>query len=167
MTMRLTTFRAAATLVVLVACVSRAATESPTAAPIDIGSRLELFVDKYLVDRLDEVEFKLHEPIEQPMAKSPLPLRHMITIIKDGDLYRAWYRDTDKSYPTPLHTGHEAYHTRYAESKDGREWTFPKLGLYDVEGSKDNNAVMAKNAPFGENFSPFIDGRPGVDPKES
>jgi hypothetical protein len=35
------------------------------------------------------------------MAKSPLPLRHMITIIKDGDLYRAWYRDTDKSYPTP------------------------------------------------------------------
>ena len=140
----------------------------PAAAqtPVDIGSRLELFVDKLLIEKLDKVQLKLREPIQQPMAKSPLPERHMITIIKDGDLFRAWYRDTDKSYPPPLGTGHEAYHTRYAESKDCREWTFPKLGLFDVEGSRDNNAVMAKNAPFGENLSPFLDTRPGVDPKE-
>jgi hypothetical protein len=155
-------FRIVALLFVLAASASRAAAQ----APIDIGSRLELFVDRYLIDRTDHVELKLREPIEQPMAKSPLPLRHMITIIKDGELYRAWYRDTDKSYPTPLHTGHEAYHTRYAESKDGREWTFPKLGLFEVEGSTDNNAVMAKNAPFGENFAPFLDTRPDVDPKQ-
>src|SRR5688500_859626 len=167
MVIRLTTYfpAAAAMLVMLVASASRAAAEAPD-APIDIGSRLELFVDRYLIDRTDHVELKLREPIQQPMAKSPLPLRHMITIIKDGDAYRAWYRDTDKAYPTPLHTGHEAYHTRYAESTDGREWTFPKLGLFEVEGSTDNNAVMAKNAPFGENFAPFLDARPGVNPKE-
>jgi hypothetical protein len=135
------------------------------AEPIDIGSRLELFVDKLLIDKLDGVELKLREPIRQPMAKSPLPERHMITIIKDGDLYRAWYRDTEKSFKPPLHTGHEAYHCRYAESRDGREWTFPKLGLFEIEGSRDNNAVW-KGAPFGENFAPFLDARPGVDPNE-
>jgi hypothetical protein len=132
----------------------------------DIGSRLELFVDKQLIERLDGVELKLREPVKLPLAKSPLPVRHMKTIIKDGDLYRAWYRDTDKSFPPPLSTGHDAYHTCYAESVDGNEWTFPKLGLFDVEGSRDNNAVLAHNPPFGENLSPFLDTRPGVDPKE-
>lgn len=133
---------------------------------IDIGSRLELFVDKLLVDRLDNVELKLREPVLQPRAKSPLPERHMKTVIKDGDLYKAWYRDTDKSFKDKLHTGHEAYHTRYAESKDGNEWTFPKLGLFEVEGSTDNNAIMAHSPPFGENLSPFLDTRPGVAPAE-
>ena len=60
--------------------------------PIDIGSRRELFVDKLLIAELKNAELKLNEPVKAPRAKSPLPERHMMTVIKDGDLYRAWYR---------------------------------------------------------------------------
>ena len=31
-------------------------------APLDIGSRRDLFVDRYLLERLDHVSLKLHEP---------------------------------------------------------------------------------------------------------
>ncbi|MDB6167215.1 MAG: hypothetical protein JWM88_79, partial [Verrucomicrobia bacterium] len=32
------------------------------AAPVEIGSRLELFVDDYLIDTMKDVRLKLHEP---------------------------------------------------------------------------------------------------------
>ncbi|MCX8213960.1 MAG: hypothetical protein OTJ97_05545 [SAR202 cluster bacterium] len=38
--------------------------------PIDIGSRLELFVDDYLIDRLHEVAQVLHRPTPQNVALS-------------------------------------------------------------------------------------------------
>jgi hypothetical protein len=33
-------------------------------APIDIGSRLELFVDRYLIQMLDRAALELHRPVE-------------------------------------------------------------------------------------------------------
>ena len=35
---------------------------------IDISSRLELFVDDYLIDRLDGVELRMHQPYPQGVA---------------------------------------------------------------------------------------------------
>ena len=35
---------------------------------IDIGSRLELFVDDYLIDRLDGAELRMHQPSHQGVA---------------------------------------------------------------------------------------------------
>ena len=43
-----------------------AASEPPT--PIEIGSRLELSVDRLLVDRMDGVELRLHQPRKLPLA---------------------------------------------------------------------------------------------------
>ncbi|MGB7160340.1 MAG: hypothetical protein WBD40_19890 [Tepidisphaeraceae bacterium] len=134
--------------------------------PIDLGSKLELFVDRHLIDRTDGVELKLREPVKTPMAKSPLPFAHMKTVIKDGDLYRAYWRSTDPSYKGDTHTGHPGEIVRYAESRDGIEWTFPKLGLFEVNGSRDNNVIMAKMPPYATNFAPFLDARADVDPKE-
>ncbi len=36
---------------------------APAAEPIDVGSRLELFVDRHLIDRLDGGALKLHAPV--------------------------------------------------------------------------------------------------------
>jgi hypothetical protein len=36
---------------------------SQTPMVLDIGSRRELFVDRFLIDRLDNTQLKLHEPI--------------------------------------------------------------------------------------------------------
>ena len=55
--------RAPAVLFLLASAVDlTAADQSPPAASVEIGSRLELFVDDYLIDRMAGVQLKLHEP---------------------------------------------------------------------------------------------------------
>ncbi len=134
--------------------------------PVELGSRLELFVDESLVAGMKNAALALHEPVKAPRAKSPLPEKHMMTVIKDGDLYRAWYRSTDPSYKGDSHTGHPGETVHYAESKDGREWTFPNLRLHEIGGTRENNAILANMPPFLTDFMPFLDSRPGVDPAE-
>lgn len=136
-----------------------------TEEPVDIGSRRELFVDRFLIHELKGLELQMHPPVKAPRPKSPLPVQHMMTIIKDGPLFRAWYRTTDPGYKGPFHSGHPGEMVSYAESQDGHEWTFPSMGLHEVGGSKDNNVILAQMPPFLTNFMPFLDSRKGV-PKE-
>ncbi|MFK7776813.1 MAG: hypothetical protein QM501_01665 [Gimesia sp.] len=134
--------------------------------PIDIGARRELFVDKLLIDKMHQTELKLHNPVKAPRPKSPLPVRHMMTVIKDGDHYQAYWRGADRSYKGEHHTGHAGETVHYAESSDGHEWTFPDLGLHKVNGTFKNNVILAKQPPFLTNFTPFLDNRSGIDPSE-
>lgn len=136
------------------------------AKPVDIGSRRELFVDDSLIGELRHAELRLHEPVKAPRARSPLPERHMMTVIKDGDLYRAWYRGSDPAYTGEPHSGNPGEIVYYAESRDGHEWEFPKLRLHEIGGTLDNNVLLAGQPPFLTNFMPFLDTRPGVDPAE-
>jgi len=132
-------------------------------APLDIGSRLELFVDPFLIERLDGAQLKLHTPqlagvalrFDQPWegAFSACP-----TIIRDGPTYRMYYRGLPKSGAD----GSENESTCYAESRDGVTWAKPKLGLFEVHGARDNNVILHGSAPCSHNFSPFLDTRPGV-----
>ena len=139
------------------------AEESRSDATIDIGSRLELFVDRLLIDRLDGAELRMHRPQKLPLAVSPLPDGAYATVIKDGDLYRAYYRGDDPSYRGKRgYSGHPGEITCYAESRDGHEWVSPSLGLHQVAGGRDSNVVLAGLPPFSHNFSPFLDTRPGV-----
>ena len=133
---------------------------------IEIGSRLQLFVDMQVIDQLHRTELKMHRPVKAPRPKSPLPERHMMTVIKDGDLYRAYWRGSDPSYTGKFHTGHAGETVHYAESRDGHEWEFPNLGMHEVGGTRENNVILARQPPFLTNFVPFLDTRPGVDPHE-
>lgn len=134
--------------------------------PIGIGDRRELFVDRLLIQDLKGAELELQRPVKATRAKSPLPERHMMTVIKDGDLYRAWYRGIDPKYTGPSHSGSPGETLFYAESKDGIEWEFPLLRLQEYHGSLENNVVMANYPPYLTDFMPFLDTRPGVDPSE-
>ena len=120
-----------------------ALTTPALAQPIHIGSRRELFVDRLLIDQMDRVQLKLHHPVKAPRPKSPLPEKHYITIIKDGDLYRAYWRGSDPGYQGPFHTGHPGETVCYAESRDGHEWVFPKLGLHEINGTRENNVIVS------------------------
>jgi hypothetical protein len=133
-----------------------------TDTAVDIGSRLELFVDSYLIEAMQGTSLKMHPPVKAPRAKSPLPVHHMMTVIQDGGRYRAWYRTNDPGFKGPFHSGHPGEMVNYAESQDGIEWTFPKMGLHEVAGSKENNVILAKMPPFLTNFMPFLDTRPDV-----
>ena len=154
-------------LLICVACLAlRSAHSASTELPVDIGSRLELFVDRLLIERMQGVRLELHHPVKAPRPKSPLPVHHMVTVIKDGDVYRAWYRGSDPALPPTKgeSSGREVVH--YAESDDGHEWRFPVLRLHAVGGTKENNVILANQPRLLENFMPFLDTRPGIPPTE-
>jgi hypothetical protein len=135
-------------------------------APIELGTRLELWVDHHLIEEMRDVELRLHPPVKAPRPKSPLPEHHMMTVIKDGGLYRAWYRGKDPSYVGVTHHGNAGETVHYAESRDGHEWEFPHLRLHEIGGSRENNVILVNFAPYAATFMPFLDTRLGVDPAE-
>ena len=133
---------------------------------IDIGSRLELFTDYYLIDTLEETSLKLHNPIDKGSVfkfDKPWegPFSGYCTVIKEGDLYRLYYR----GLPTAGKDGRPDEHTCYAESKDGINWNKPNLEIYTIEGTLNNNVILSDAVPVTHNFSPFLDNRKGVNPK--
>ncbi len=136
-------------------------TVSSAEEPIDIGSRRELFVGDQLVGTMDNVSFRIHEPRKGQRPKSPLPIVYS-TIIKDGDLYRGYYRDIRKGYQGELHDGHPGEITCYAESQDGHEWVFPQLTIVDAEGMHGRNAIWDGRHMCSHNFSPFLDANPAA-----
>lgn len=149
--------------------VIHASAEVGSGKAIDIGTRLELFVDEYLIERLQGVELKLHSPVPREVAISfaDVPWEGTVsfypTVMKDGYLYRAYYRGKPAS--TPDSSQDEV--TCYAESLDGVHWTRPRLGLFEVMGTRENNVVLDNSyAPVPLDWSPFIDTRPGVPAKE-
>lgn len=120
-------------------------TNGSAAEPLEIGSRLELFVDDLLIDNMTgDVQQFLHQPeAKEVVLVTDAPWEGntcaYYTIFQDGDLYRMYYRGShfDEERRRAAHP--EV--TCYAESKDGIHWTKPNLGLYEFNGSKDNNIV--------------------------
>lgn len=127
----------------------------------DISSRRELFVDRYLIERLDNATLKLHEPRLAQAMTEPADNLEYGTVIKDGELFRLYTREGRGA----KFDGDTPEVTRYCESRDGIHWAKPKLGLVEIDGSKDNNVILHE-APFCHNFSPFLDRRPKVPPDE-
>ena len=129
---------------------------------IDIGSRLELFVDDYLIDRLSGAELRLHQPTPRDVAmRFDRPWEGnsggYFTVFKDGDVYRMYYRGLDVDFSRKDFENHPEVMC-YAESTDGVHWERPSLGLVEFDGSKDNNIFL--EGPKTHSFSPFKDGNP-------
>jgi hypothetical protein len=123
----------------------------------EIGDRRELFVDRFLIDRLQNAELKLHSPQPAPAMTQPADNMEYGTVILDGDLFRLYTRDGRGA----KFDGDAPEVTRYCESRDGIHWTKPELGLFEIDGSRQNNVILHE-PPFCHNFCPFLDTRPGV-----
>ncbi|MCA9444925.1 MAG: hypothetical protein KC964_29330, partial [Candidatus Omnitrophica bacterium] len=140
-----------------------------TADPIDIGSRLELFVDDYLIDTLTGAELQLQSPTPREVAiihdepwEGNSSGYH--TVFQDGDLYRMYYRGHQYTVKEDSFGGAHREVVCYAESRDGVHWEKPDLGLVDYEDSKSNNIIW--DATGSHNFTPFIDANPDCKPDE-
>lgn len=141
------------------------------AAPVEIGDRLELFVDQHLIDRQENVRLKLGMPRRE---ESALPFDRpwegrfagASSVVKDGDVYRMYYRGS--GYGPKGDEDRLAELTCYAESGDGINWTKPNLGLHEFNGSKDNNIILAPGDKrrISHNFMAFLDTRAGVPAEE-
>ncbi|MEN8202436.1 MAG: exo-alpha-sialidase [Bacteroidota bacterium] len=134
---------------------------------VDLGSRLELFADHFLIEKQDQVRLVLHKPKDEgSVLLFDKPWEGAFcgytTVIKDDTLYRLYYR----GLPEAGKDGSNVETTCYAESKDGVHWTRPDLGIYPVYGTSNNNVILAKAAPVSHNFSPFLDTRKGADPAQ-
>ena len=131
---------------------------------IQLDSRLELFVDHYLIDTLIDTRLVLQKTRDEgPILKFDKPWEGAFcgyfTIIKDGETFRAYYR----GIPEAGKDGNSMEITCYAESEDGIHWEKPNLGLFQVNGTSENNVILMNAAPVTHNFSPFLDAKPGVD----
>ena len=137
------------------------------AQAIDIGSRLELFVDGFLIDTLTGARQVLHHPTPQegvmvhdaPWEGSGCGYH---TVFQDGDLYRMYYKSWQLTVSGKKLVQPHPCFGAYAESRDGIHWAKPELGLFEFAGSKQNNLIWVGKG--GHDFTPFRDTNPACEP---
>lgn len=133
---------------------------------IDVGQRLELFVDDFLIADLQgdakqhlvlpeaqDVVFETGEPWEGNTSG-------YYSFFQDGDMYRMVYRGWQ--HDEAKKAAHREV-TCYAESKDGIHWVKPELNLLEWKGSKANNIIWL--GPGTHNFFAFRDHNPAAKPE--
>ena len=130
-----------------------------TDAPLDLGVRRELFVDRALIDSWDGARLELARPRDEgPVFRFDRPWEGPFcgyaTVVADGGRFLLYYR----GLPTAGGDGTDLERTCVAISEDGRRFRRPELTQFDVPGAASNNVVMAGAAPVSHNFSPFLDG---------
>lgn len=138
-------------------------------AAVDLGGRRELFVDGYLLDRLDRARLRLHEPRPAGVAlklEKPWEGYHNfgLGVFRDGDGYRMYYR----AMPGETFGRHYA---AVAVSDDGVTWSRPNLGLVTVGGAAENNVVALEDEggrlrPASTNLDFWPDTNPDAPPSE-
>lgn len=149
----------------------------------EIGSRRELFVDAWLVERLSGgAERRLQVPQARNIVlRTDRPWEgnacHYRTVFRDGEIVRMYYQTGDyQMRGTPEEPRYERPHEPffcYAESRDGITFARPELGLYEFAGSRNNNILFAGNAFEKEGIriveagvSVFRDSNPACRPLE-
>ncbi len=107
----------------------------------NINSRLELFVDDWLIEEMNGVSLQMHSPSPQEVVlEFDQPWEGSISydpvVMKEGDRYRLWYRGCGSE------STWEDQCTAYAESADGVHWERPTLGIFEFNGNRENNIVL-------------------------
>lgn len=138
-------------------------------APIVLHNQRELFIDNYLIDKLSNIDTRLATPVSGGTAlqfNEPWEGKFSgayVSVINDGTLYRMYYRGSGNG------KGATGQVTCYAESTDGINWVKPKLALYMVNGTNENNVVVPGNPnpqQSTQNFSVYYDINKGISPEE-
>jgi len=132
---------------------------------IHIGQRVELFVDDYLVDRVNGdamLVVKRPQPREVVfVADRPWEGSNSLyfTVLRDKSIFRMYYRGLQVRDRVHVHPEFVCY----AESRDGIHWKRPNLGLVEFKGSKRNNII--RQGVGAHNFAPFRDDNPNASPQ--
>ena len=133
---------------------------------LHIGDRRELFVDRLLIERMENCSLKLHEPVSGGISievDRPWegPVNFGSAVIHDGNRYLMYYRAAKPAV--------DAGYLCVAVSTDGVIWEKPSLGLVEIDGCRDNNAIVGDNGftDFDYNSGPWLDTRPDVPESEA
>jgi len=122
-----------------------------------IGSRLELFVDDWLIERMSGVNLRMHHPVPQEVAlEFDRPWEGLVSydpvVMQESGRYRLWYRGCGPEWEDQV--------TAYAESDDGIHWQRPNLEIFEHEGSRQNNVVLLGS--MAKALCVFKDGNPAT-----
>lgn len=101
--------------------------------PVDVGAKKQLFVDDYVVGRLENAFRVLNQPVKHPAnpvleleprqeVGGPEPVIVSGSVLHDADagLFKMWYE------AAPYDWSHNL--VCYAESENGLKWRLPKIG---------------------------------------
>ena len=131
------------------------------------GNQRELFVDDHLIAAMTGgVKQHLNQPEPREVVlTTDAPWEGntsaYYTIFQDGDLFRMYYRASHWDTEAKKEAHREV--TCYAESRDGIRWVKPKLGLFEFNGSRENNIVI--DGVGTHCFVAFKDGNPNCPPE--
>lgn len=126
---------------------------------IHLGTRLELFVDHFLIQELNGTRLALHHPVPANRAMTwdrtwEGAYCGFSTVLKDGDRWRLYYRGWNGP--------NESCHYCLAESDDGITFQRPNLGLHSFGDVGETNIFLTSEDHGDHNFAPFLDTRPEV-----
>jgi hypothetical protein len=150
-----------------------------TPAPLPIGSRLELFVEDTLIERLaGAARLQLHQPVRREVVfRTDAPWEGNAcgypSIVQDGDTVRLYYHGLHYRHsgpPAQARADHAAVMC-FAESSDGLHFTRPELGVCEWEGSTANNIVLLPDTAAAVGGDPahtstFLDTNPNCPPDQ-
>lgn len=117
---------------------------------VNIGSRLELFIDNFLIDSLKgSARRRMHHPQPKELVivhdepwEGPGSGYH--SVFSDDEGYKMYYKAWNRPQGPGSEQPQEAFYLGYASSKDGVNWEKPSLGLVDYAGSANNNIVLGQ-----------------------
>ena len=132
---------------------------------IELGQRRELFVDYFLIDKLEGLELRMGQPknngvvfpYDRPWEGIYSGYGVMMKLADDE--FRYYYRGSPRLIDT-THGKDVEKQTCIAFSNDGIHWERPWLREIEVHDTKDNN-VFFKDDFLSHNFAPFLD-KPGT-----
>jgi len=135
--------------------------------PVKIDDSRQLFVDDYLIAERVGLEREVHTPVKHPQNPVFVPDKPWERLQEDspgGAVFQIVRRDEDTGLFRMWYAGYVRYalpdgrNVRfpglYAESKDGVTWEKPDLGLYEFDGSRENNIVLPAGNLFGLLYEP-------------
>jgi len=109
---------------------------------LNTADKKQLFLDDtFLVETMVRVRPVMHQPLKQgPVLFPDKPWEkggfHRGSVIFEDGLFKMWYGALDEAGKTQC--------VCYATSRDGRAWEKPSLGIFEWEGSGDNNILMMR-----------------------
>ena len=113
------------------------------AEPLDIGSGRQLFLDDFIIKRIDGLTRTMHQPEKRgPVLKAEQPWEGVYIGVFSPPM---WIPDEGvfkQVYECRYDKRGQPHRYALATSKDGVHWEKPKLGLVDFEGSKANNLFL-------------------------
>lgn len=131
--------------------------------------RLELLVDRHVIERSSGLQQRLEEPRDcGAVFRFNEPWEGLFsgysTVLRDDETgnFKLYYRGLSDG-KMECRDGEV---TCLALSEDGIHWHRPELQLHSWDDIRTTNIILARDTPNSHNFTPFLDTRPGIDPSE-